>query len=138
MTDGNIQVTLRQNEYLLALDDGPMGTRDLVLLFEVTATSVGRIIHKLRDLGLVSSSVGHAPQHRLVRSYPELVADGLVVGRRKLRCNIPDDEVEYVAQLRKDGLVGQRLIDQYLVRFPGGSDGGVRYRVNKARERGLF
>jgi hypothetical protein len=138
MTDRNIQVTPRQNEYLLALEDGPKVTRDLVLSFEVTGQSVGKIIHKLRDLGLVVSSAGHIPQHALVRSYPELVADGLVVCNRKLHCYIPDEEVKYVAQLRKDGWVGQRLIDRYLVRFPSSSEGGVRYRVNKARARGLF
>ena len=138
MTEGNIHVTPRQNEYLLALEDGPKVTRDLVLSFGVTDQSVGKIIHKLRDLGLVVSSAGHIPQHTLVRSYPELVVDGLVVSNRKLHRYIPDEEIEYVAQLRKDGWVGQRLIDRYLVRFPGSSEGGVRYRVYKARERGLF
>lgn len=141
MTGGNIWVTPRQNEYLLALDEGPKVTWDLVVIFGVTDQSVGKIIHKLRDLELVVTSAGNVPRHSLVRSYIELVADGLDVERRQgdqRRCKIPDEEVEYVAQLRREGLIGQRLINRYLVRFPGKSAGGAKYRVNKARERGLF
>ena len=96
MMGEEIQITRRQNEYLLALEDGPKVTRDFVLLFGVTNQSAGKMIHRLRALGLVVSSKGHIPQHQLVRSYPELVADGLVIGDRRLRCSIPDEEVEYV------------------------------------------
>ena len=138
MMDEKIQITQRQNEYLLALEDGPKVTRDFVLLFGVTNQSAGKMIHRLRSLGLVVSSEGHIPQHQLVRSYPELVADGLVIGDRRLRCSIPYEEFEYVAQLRDEGLVGQRLIDRYLKQFPDCFAGGVKYRVNRARMMGLF
>lgn len=133
-----IRVTRRQNEYLLALEDGPKVTRDFILLFEVTRQSVGKVINQLRSLGLVVSSMGNIPQHQLVRSYPELVARGLKIGNRKLQCSIPDEEIKYAAKLRKDGFVGQRLIDEYLIRFPNSSAGKVGYRVHKARERRMF
>jgi len=138
MMDGEIQVTVLQNEYLLALEDCPKVTRDFVLAFGVCGESVRRMVHKLHVMGLVVSSADKVPQHRLVRSYPELVAEGLVVGSRKYRSRIPAEEVEFVAQLRKEGWIGQRLTERYHERFPGVSANSVRYRVTIARARGLF
>jgi len=137
-----IEVTTTQNEYLKELATGPKTTHDLVLSKMVCANSVSKIIKRLRDAGLVSSSRrdgihGNAKVHELITPYQEL---DLVVKNHHYNQGIPvsEEEVLYAAKLRNDGLTGRRLTAQHQKRYP--------YRrhhiilnsvVAKARKRGL-
>ena len=119
-----IRVTPKQNEYLRELANGQKTTRDLVLHFMVTATSVAKTLTRLRNAGLVRSTQrhgrGNAHVHELTTPYSEL---NIVVmpGRGGVPTPVPDIEVIYVAKLRnplynergemsRPGLTGQDLI----------------------------
>jgi len=136
-----IEVTHRQNEYLQELASGAKSTQDLVLSLMVSAKSVGKMIKILRDKGLVQSayipgSRGASQQYRLVKSYPMLVLDGLVVAKIKHN-SIPDIELYHVAGLRSGGMTGQRLVKAHQRLFPERKANTVRHVVTKAVALGL-
>jgi len=138
--DNMIQVTNKQNEYLLQLADGPKTTRDLMLSQMISLNSVGNMIRKLRKAGLVRSSkkrgvVGNIHEHKLIRSYQEL-KDDLEIGNTK-NAGVPHVEVLYVAILRNGCMTGQELINQHLKVFPGRAKYGVTNIVSKAKAQGL-
>lgn len=133
-----IQVTEKQNKYLLQLAGGPQTTRDLMLSQMVSIHSAGKMIAKLRKDGLVQSAkkrgaIGNIREHKLIKSYQELVKDGIEVVNRSYNAEIPDAEILYVAILRNGLLTGQELVKQHLKIFPDRKPGGVRHIVSKAR-----
>ena len=135
--DTMIQVTKKQHEYLLQLADGPKTTRDLMLSQMVSINSAGKMIAKLREDGLVQSSklrgtVGNVHEHELIKSYQELVKDGIEVNR-SYNAEIPYAEILYIAILRNGLFTGQELVKQHLKIFPDRKPGGVRHIVSKAR-----
>ena len=141
-TETPIEVTPKQNMYLMEVDGSPKTSRDLLLCFDVSTNTVSKMIIKLRKMGLVSSSrvphtQGNVWQHELVKSYVSLVEGGLVVVDKPYH-RAPTEEIQYVAELRKEGLIGQRLIAKHLERFPYRNPSSVRHLVNTARARGLF
>lgn len=135
-----IEVTQRQNEYLKELAAGPKTTQDLVFELMISAKPISKMIKMLRDKGLVQSKPlpkrnGHPLLHSLTNSYDELVRDGLTVVSKNNA--IPDAELQYAAELRDEGLVGQRLTGKYRKRFPERSHNSALYVVDKAIAEGL-
>lgn len=136
-----IEVTRGQYEYAAALIGGAMTTRDLNLKFGVTNTQVARMMEKLRDAGVVRSSRKNGA-HGNVRQH-ELIVDLETINIRDWRYAnnallITDDEVMYAAELREDGLVGQRLTSKFHERFPDRAHTTIlKTIVPKARKRGL-
>ena len=132
-----IQLTKTQNEYLLQLADGPKTTRDLMLSQMVTMDSAGKMIAKLRKAELVRSSKlrgtpGNIVGHELIRSYQDLIEDGIEIVNRK-NVEVPYAEVLYVAILRNGYMTGQELIRQHLKIFPDRAKYGVTNIVAKAK-----
>ena len=133
-----VQVTERQNKYLLELSEGPKTTRDLMLSQGVSIHSAGKMILKLRNAGLVKSSKlrgahGNIHQHKLVRNYQELVTEGMVIINSKRNAEVPYTEVLYVAILRNGYLTGQELVKQHLKIFPDRAPNEVSNIIEKAK-----
>ncbi len=136
--DTMIQVTKKQNEYLLELATGPKTTRDLMLSQMVTMSSAARMIGYLREDGLVRSSklrgtAGNVLEHKLIKSYKKLVKGGIEVVNRRNNTDVTCDEILYVAILRNGLLTGQELIKQHLKVFPNRKPGGVSNIIDKAK-----
>lgn len=137
-----IQVTNKQNEYLLQLSSGPKTTRDLMLSQMVSMHSAARMIGNLREGGLVQSSKlrgasGNVLEHELIRSYQDLDKDGIKIVNRRNNSDVPPVEILYVAILRNGFLTGQELINQHLKVFPDRKRGGVSNIIEKAKAEGL-
>jgi DNA-binding IscR family transcriptional regulator len=136
-----IEVTRGQYEYAAALSGGAMTTRDLNLEFGVTNSQVSRMMEKLRDAGVVRSSRKNGV-HGNVRQH-ELIVDLETINIRDQRHvneyhPITDEEIKYVAELREDSLVGQRLTSKFRERFPDRTHTTIlNTMVPKARKRGL-
>jgi len=138
-----IRVTKTQNEYLKELIDGPKTTRDIVLSREISMKSASKVLKKLRDAGLITSTrvkgtPGNVNIHELTASYADL---NIIVKNNHRNGGVPvsEEELQYAAILRKEGLIGQRLIDKYHTRFPDRLPLTIlNYVVPKARAQGLF
>lgn len=137
-----IQVTKKQNEYLLQLSSGPKTTRDLMLSQMVTMESAGRMIKKLKKKGLIESTRkyggrGNILNHRLATPYSELEKKGMIIKNRSEGTLVPDEEILYAAILRNAGLIGQRLTDQYQKKYSHRRPRAIKNVVIKARAEGL-
>jgi len=138
-----IRVTTTQNEYLKELADGPKTTRDIVLSRGVRMKSASKVFKKLRDAGLITSTrvkgtQGNINSHELTSPYEEL---NIVVRNNHRNGGVPvsEEEIQYAAALRKEGLIGQRLINKYHTRFPDRIPKTIlNFVIPKARARGLF
>lgn len=133
-----IQVTKKQNEYLLQLSSGPKTTRDLMLSQMVTMEAAGRMIKKLKKKGLVESTRkyggrGNILNHRLVTPYPELEKKGIIITNKTAGTPIPEEEILYAAKLRNGGLIGQRLTDKYHKKYPHRKPKAIKNIVIKAK-----
>ena len=138
-----IEVTSRQNEYLKELATGPKLSNDLVCTFEISAASISKMICILRDKGLVQSKLAPATGrggtriYSLIKSYEELVEDGLKVVACTPHRRISEGELQYATELREAGMVGQRLVAAYQLRFPKRTPQGVRHIIEIVRKRGV-
>lgn len=136
-----IEVTRGQYQYVTALKDGACTTRDLALSFCVSIGYVSRVIQSLRDSGVIKSyrkkgAHGNVQQHELIVEYSSVQPRGNLY--RNSREPIPDEEVEYAAELRKEGLVGQRLTSKYRERYPERTHKSILNNiVPKAIKRGM-
>lgn len=117
-------VTKTQNEYLLQLATGLKTTRGIALSLKISEPNAGKIIGKLRNKGLVTSSRipgtrGNTNTHSLVKPYNELnlivKSDGRNNGPGK---PTSDEEIMYAAILRNAGMTGQELTEQFRKVFP--------------------
>ena len=105
-----LEVTPKQNRYLQHIDGSPKTSRDLRLSLDVPSYSVLAMITKLRNKGLVRSSrvlhsLGNIWQHELVTGYDKLVESGMMVVSVPYH-HASEKELQYVADLRKKGLIG--------------------------------
>ena len=141
-----IEVTSRQNEYLKELATGPKLNNELILAMMVSQKGVSHMMRVLKGKGLVQSA--HAPStgrgstqvHSLTKSYDAILADGLEIVRTTHRNDskpIKSEEIAYIAELRRSGLVGQRLVAAHQRLFPERNANGVRHVVKKAVKEGL-
>ena len=134
-----ITVTPTQDAYLQELAAAPQTTRDLALLWTVSTQTASRVIKKLRELGLVQSTKvplvhGNTWQHELITPYSEL---NVIIRRNSTGITIPDAEIHYAAKLRNAGLVGRRLTEAHLRKYPDRPEVSVRLVVTTAKARGL-
>ena len=135
-------LTLRQNEYLRELARGPKTTTDLMRIFEVSQSSAGRMTKLLREKGMVEARRlpgvrGNILLYSLTAPYNELVPNGFAIPDAHPTPPITDAEIMYAADLRNEGLLGQRLIEKYHQQFPERPSSSVQLTVIKARERHL-
>ena len=136
----SMKVTSKQNKYLLQLESGPKTKKDLMGTIGVTKDTAGMMIKKLKDAGLVTSErpgTGNALEHSLLSPYFKLVQNGLVVRDNKIGIAISEEEIHYAAILRNENLIGQRLINKYLEKFPNRSPKTIGNIVDQARAKGL-
>jgi len=138
-----IQVTKKQNEYLLKLATGPKTTNEIRMEIMVKMATAGKMINKLKDAGLVEStrrhdSRGNVLNHRLVTPYKEMVKNGLIITNKTTGTPIREEEILYAAILRNGGLTGRRLTDQFIKVFPRRAKKTIiKHIVTKARLGGL-
>ena len=132
-----IQVTKKQNEYLLLLDKEQRTTNELMREIMVSMTSVGKMIKKLKEKNLVESvrkpeSRGNTYTHRLIKPYSEL---NLVINNKGKGAPVTDAEILYAAILRNEGMTGQRLTKQFNKVFPNRAKSTIiKHIVTIARE----
>lgn len=112
-------VTKKQDEYLQHLATGPMTTNDLMREVMVSMATAAKIIKKLRDQELITSSKvpgakGKVLLHTLVKPYSDLN----IVIHNGNGDPLLNEEIIYVAILRNAGMTGQRLTDQFIKVFP--------------------
>lgn len=133
-----IIISTRQQEYLEALRSGPRTTHDLVLSEMVSASSVGKAMKGLRDLGFVESKTftgsgrGRIFRHALTGGCEELMKS-VTVKPNTTRAGIVDADVECALYLRLAGCTGQELCEEFRKRRPYRTDGAIKNIVNKAR-----
>ncbi len=136
--DTPTEVTARQNVYLKELAEGPLTTRELVLSLMVSQKSVGKMIKILREKGLVQTRLlpGSQRSHSLIAPYGELQLT-LIKRKHTPGTTVSDAELNHIADLRKAGLVGQRLVIAHHFKYPNRTKSSILYLVDMARAGGL-
>lgn len=138
-----MRVTHTQNNYLCYLDTGAKTTREVAAHLDITVAVAGKMLHKLVNKGLVKSTNNRGAYgylYRLAAPYEDLINSGLIVkdyhrnkGTAPKGNRITQEELEYVARLRKEGLTGRELNDRYHEEYPDRSTAGIANIVLKAR-----
>ena len=128
-----MQVTPKQNEYLLELDNGPKLSSE----FSYSTERAYKMLYKLRSAGLVKSTIANERKNEhtysLAIPYTEMMENGLKISNGVSRRTIPDEEILYAAILRNAGLTGQRLSSVFRTKYPNRSKHGIKNIINKAR-----
>lgn len=141
MQQDQIKITSTQNKYLLQLETGEMTTNDLMRELMVSMGAAGRMIARLKAVGLIESTPlrtkGNVWIHRLVKPYQKILEEGLIITANTTGIPIGESEILYAAILRNAGLTGQRLSGQYKEVFPKRGAGAIKNIVGKARKQGL-
>jgi hypothetical protein len=136
-----IKVTENQNRYLLLLEEEPRTTNDFMRELTVTMEAAGRMMRKLKSVGLVKSKKtkgrGNPQEHSLTKPYAEIVEKGLSIRAKATGPLVTDQEVRYAAELRNAGMTGQELTAQHRKVYPDRAMNGVSNVVDKARKKGL-
>ena len=132
-----IEVTRGQYKYAAALSGGAMTTRDLANRFCVTGAFAAKVMVALRKAGVVKSThvkgCGAVYRHELIVALDDVRESGERRGTRHPR--ITDAEVEYVAELRNEGMTGQAMLAQFQKRYPERKT--LKNVIPRAVERGL-
>ena len=130
-----MQVTPKQNEYLLELDNGPKLSRE----FNNPTARAYKMLCKLRSAGLVEATISNERKNEYTYSlaipYTEMVENGLKISNGVSKRKIPDEEILYAATLRNAGLIGQRLTSVFRMKYPDRSKHGIKNIINKARNK---
>jgi len=128
-----MQVTPKQNEYLLELDNGPKLSRE----FNNPTARAYKMLYRLRSAGLIQSKITNPKTNEhtysLAIPYKEMLEKGLKISNGVSRRTIPEEEILYAAILRNAGLTGQRLSSIYNRKYPGRAKHGIKNIINKAR-----
>ena len=132
-----IEVTPKQNEYLIELEKGPKTSHD----FGATVATADKMLRKLRAAGLINSTQmqgrGNQLEHSLTKPYPELLKKGLIVSKKTTGHIISEEEILYIAILRNAGMTGRELRDQHSKVYPHRVGKKIGNIVDKARHEGL-
>ena len=128
-----MQVTPKQNEYLLELDNGPKLSSE----FSYSTERAYKMLYKLRSAGLVKATISNERKNEYTYSlaipYTEMMENGLKISNTVSRRTILDEEILYAVILRNAGLTGQRLSSIFRKKYPNRSKHGVKNIINKAR-----
>ena len=128
-----MQVTPKQNEYLLELDNGPKLSSE----FSYPTDRAYKMLYRLKSAGIVKATISNERTNEYTYSlaipYTEMMENGLKISNEVSRRTIPDEEILYAAILRNAGLTGQRLSSVFRTKYPDRSKHGIKNIINKAR-----
>ena len=127
-TNEKIEITARMHEFIRDIGTGPKTTHDLVRTQMVSASSVEAMVHKMNDLGIVTSAQDRKrfrmPRvHQLTAPYKDLMKN--IEIKAWSRQEISEPELYYMAILRNADMTGQQRITQCHNIF-GGTPGRIK------------
>ena len=132
-----IEVTRGQYKYAAALSGGAMTTRDLANHFCVTPAFAAKVVVALRKAGVVKSArmKGHGCVYLHEPIVPIETVRGVGARNKNHSPRVTDAEVEYVAELRNEGMTGQAMLARFQKRYPERKT--LKNVIPRAVERGL-
>lgn len=131
-----MQVTKRQYEYLKAIEGTAKATIEIATLVGTPRRTTRKMVNLLIDKGLVQRNGSSKSTTYTLKSNVDLTT--LEIGRTHINGGqaITDDEKEFAVKLRKNGLVGQQLIDEYHKLYPSRSPAGIANVISVIRRGG--